>query len=307
MNKSSFIKTLKEPAKVDNDLTPQLETLTENFPYFQLGHQLVSKNHSAFESSLSNEKLKTAAIYTSSRKKLRQLVVDPFKKPIGDKTSEKNILPVAKLELSSLKTIENKKQARETVKSEEATKQYHVEKLIIPEILKKEFNISKTKKGEVKIDVTPTAIVPSPVIETKTEGETKIKEVVLEKKESKLDFKKNSSIEYFSSDSNVNLDNLIPEVSTYKLENAQSSIELLIPDGLGMVFGITDSRLGETILSEEVLKTHGIGDLISPNVISQPIHQKLIIDDFLDNLPNIKIKLPSKVALNQNTNLAKKK
>ena len=67
MNKSSFIQTLGNLNSIKESQLKELEELTSNFPFCQLGHQIVAKAHHDRETSVSSDKTKIASIYSTNR------------------------------------------------------------------------------------------------------------------------------------------------------------------------------------------------------------------------------------------------
>ncbi len=144
MNKSAFIGLIKSPNSISDTDIKSLEELVDNFPYCQIGHQFIAKAHQDNQSSLSSDKLKKAAMHSSSRKVLRNLIhsqpelITPVDTSIVEKEIESKIsLKTEKVTvadpLTKLADPSNKKESsvsiEETVaKSLESTNESIVEK-----------------------------------------------------------------------------------------------------------------------------------------------------------------------------------
>ncbi|MFN3405508.1 MAG: hypothetical protein ACK40G_15515 [Cytophagaceae bacterium] len=74
MNKSRFTELLTNKVQASPSDMKELEDVVANFPYCQAAHILLAKAAHDNGNMLADKKLKTAAIYTSSRKNLKKII-----------------------------------------------------------------------------------------------------------------------------------------------------------------------------------------------------------------------------------------
>lgn len=96
MNKQKFINIIKDPTSLSNLSLDELESVVENFPYFQSAHILIAKISHERGSMLASKKLSKAAAYSLDRKALKRVLqgreVDKLK---NTRDSSANLFKVA--------------------------------------------------------------------------------------------------------------------------------------------------------------------------------------------------------------------
>ncbi len=78
MNKSDFIKFLRQPESLSVTDLKMLEDMVASFPYCQAAHILIARGHYNHGSMHTEQKIKKAALYTSNRKHLKYFIQGEF-------------------------------------------------------------------------------------------------------------------------------------------------------------------------------------------------------------------------------------
>ena len=100
MNKSAFLKLIKQVANISDQQTEELEKVAATFPYCQTAHLLLAKSAYDKGSMLSTQRLRRASSYATDRQLLKRIiytstVAEPeFEEQVQEAPSEE-ILPVA--------------------------------------------------------------------------------------------------------------------------------------------------------------------------------------------------------------------
>ncbi len=81
MDKQTFSKLIRQPEKFTDKEKAQLEKLIVTFPYCQIAHILLAKAFNDSDDMLAHVKLRHAALYTSNRKNLREVIKSVPKAP----------------------------------------------------------------------------------------------------------------------------------------------------------------------------------------------------------------------------------
>lgn len=74
MNKSAFLRLIRNASSITSQEADELEELVVNFPYCQTAHLLIAKSAYDRGSMLSNQKLRKAASYATNRQVLKKLI-----------------------------------------------------------------------------------------------------------------------------------------------------------------------------------------------------------------------------------------
>ena len=250
-----------------------MEELVQNFPYFQLGNQLLAKIHHEKETSLASDKLKISSIYASSRTLLRKLIktkIIPTFQHISNPLKEEIIAKTPNIEEVSLKETETFEPTLNIPEEKEEV------------ILKIEEPVIFNAPSEEPVTVVLKQR-PSPLSKLVEFSDIRISEN--DNIEQLLNFDKPSNYDFLKEASNINFENLFPK----KKPEPNLINDFLIPDGLGIHFGISDSYLGEVILSTQQLEENNSLELVLKNKkIDPPTPSSLeIIDSFLEKNPRI--------------------
>lgn len=264
MKKTTFIQTLENLNSIKNIEIREVEELTQNFPYFQLGHQILAKVHSEKETSLTSDKLKISAIYSTSRALLKKLIKSKASS-LKPETTTVEIIKENKKFVKPLTESGNDEELKNEPSSLLKIEIQKENKTIETSLTKESISLKDKKNNEVSNFLI-----------------SKNNEKNLEKT---LQFDQPSNYDFLSEVSNINLENLFP-----KKTKTLNINEFLIPDGLGINFGISESYLGEVILSTKKLEENNSLELVlRKEIIKEPSESTIeIIDTFLDTLPKIK-------------------
>jgi tetratricopeptide (TPR) repeat protein len=75
VNKQDFIKILQKPVDISAADLKKLEDLAVNFPFCQVAHILIAKGNYDYGSMLTEQKIKKAALYSTSRANLKNFIL----------------------------------------------------------------------------------------------------------------------------------------------------------------------------------------------------------------------------------------
>ncbi len=175
MNKKSFQELLQEPSALSQENISGLEEVVKNFPYCQVAHSLLAKGYREQGNMLSEKKLSKAAVYSSSRKKLRELILKEAPKPQTPVQQEQPARPsedaLSKLRKLGLEARNKAKEAQQA--SQEIPSSFDFElptgtkgtEEIIEEIAKKETTPNPRVQGKkFNIDLIDNFIKSNPAI-----------------------------------------------------------------------------------------------------------------------------------------------
>ncbi|WP_258099675.1 tetratricopeptide repeat protein [Marinoscillum pacificum] len=76
MNKQKFVEFLRHPSSLDNQSVADLESVLEEFPYFQNARTLIAKGSKQLKSKKAGLHINTAAIYATDRALLKRYIND---------------------------------------------------------------------------------------------------------------------------------------------------------------------------------------------------------------------------------------
>ncbi|MDX5436730.1 MAG: hypothetical protein LPK03_06015, partial [Pontibacter sp.] len=74
MNKSAFLKLIKQVANISDQQTEELEKVAATFPYCQTAHLLLAKSAYDKGSMLSTQRLRKASSYATDRQLLKRII-----------------------------------------------------------------------------------------------------------------------------------------------------------------------------------------------------------------------------------------
>ena len=116
MNKSAFLKLIKQVANISDQQTEELEKVAAAFPYCQTAHLLLAKSAYDKGSMLSTQRLRKASSYATDRQLLKRII---YTSTVAEPVFEENITAAQETNDITLHQAEATPAVEETIVAEE--------------------------------------------------------------------------------------------------------------------------------------------------------------------------------------------
>lgn len=167
MTKGEFETYLQSPQLLDEKAIPGLQSMVDDFPYFQSAHLLLTKAYQKTESLKFDGQLKKTAAFAISRKKLHDLLFENQLNPEAPAIDAEKSLPTEPEGINTSKSnIDEYSSSDSTEKEEKSTEE--TEQLLENQILSEAINNSILLEVEDEIPEID-SLTPSESKETKKE------------------------------------------------------------------------------------------------------------------------------------------